>query len=56
VQAARRSLSEQRGALIEALEDLDHVLEAQLKAQQSALVLVAQLDRGGRVRQLYRPS
>ena len=56
VQAARRSLSEQRGALIEALEDLDHVLEAQLEAQQNALVLVAQLDRGGRVRQLYRPS
>jgi hypothetical protein len=56
VQAARRSLSEQRGALIEALEDLDHALEAQLEAQQNALVLVAQLDRGGRVRRLYRPS
>jgi hypothetical protein len=56
VHAARRSVSEQRGALLQALEDLHDVLEAQSEAQQRALVLVARLDRAGRVRQLYRPA
>jgi hypothetical protein len=56
VHAASRSVSERRGALIEALEDLQNVLDAQLEDQQRALVLVAQLDRTGRVRKLYRPA
>jgi hypothetical protein len=54
--AARQSLSEQRGALLEALEDLHDALEAQLQEQQRATVLVARLDRTGRVRHLFRPG
>jgi hypothetical protein len=53
---ARRSLSEQRGEMLEALEDLHDVLEAQLQEQNRAMVLVARLDRSGRVRQLFIPA
>jgi hypothetical protein len=56
VDAALRSVSEQRGELLEALEDLHDVLEAQLQEQNRAMVLVARLDRTGRVRQLYLPA